>query len=133
MNRITLRNTGLILFMRTPAISCPFARLGRCFREQESAKRFALDDTHSVLILIILLIRSKCTPCAQRSKGAIGHREESHHCLATVLSISIVVNFPAQRPAKVSKVISAARNSATQIFTWPCLRSPKSLMLLHSS
>ena len=77
-------------------MSCPVARLERFFLEQESAKQFALEETHSVLILMLLWSRYKCNPCAQRSKGDIGHREESHHCLATVLSIWIVVNRPEQ-------------------------------------
>ena len=131
MKRNTLLNLGRIFFMRTPAMSCPVARLERFFLEQESAKKFALEDTHSVLILMLLWSRCKCNPCAQRSKGDIGHREETHNCLATVLSISIVVNFPEQRSAKVSNVISSAKNSATHIFTWPCLRSPKSLIPPH--
>ena len=131
MNRKTLLNCGQFFFTRTPAMSCPVARLERFILEQESAKWFALEETHSVLILMLLSSRCKCNPCPQRSKGDFGHREESHHCFATVLSISIVVNFPEQRSAKVSNVISTAKNSATHIFTWPSLRSPKSLIPPH--
>ena len=74
------------------------------------------EATHTVRILTTILSKCKCNPCAHRSKGNMGHRDESHHILATVLSISDVVNFPLQKSVNVSKVINAATNSATQIF-----------------
>ena len=69
-----------------------------------------------------ILSKCKCIPCAHRSKGNMGHRDESHHIFATVLSISNVVNFPRQKSVNDSKVISAATNSAIQILVRPTAR-----------
>ena len=78
----------------------------------------SLDGTHSVRILMTILSKCKCNPCAHRSKGNMGHRDESHHVFATVLSISKVVNFFLQKSVNVSRVINAATNSARQILFW---------------
>ena len=117
-NRITLRNLGLIRLKRIPEIACPILRREKCFLEHISAQRLSSEATHSVRILMTILSKCKCNPCAHRSKGNMGHRDESHHIFATVLSISNVVNFPLQNSVNVSKVINAATNSATQILLW---------------
>ena len=132
-NLNTLVNFGLTLFIRMPDITWPPDRHEKRFLEHESAKAFALDGIHSVLILITSFSICKCTPCAHRSKGDIGHREESHQLLATLLSISIVVNFPAHMLVKVSKVIRTAKNSATFIFTSRTESCTNDCMVSHSS
>ena len=70
-----------------------------------------------------VLSKCKWTPCAHLSKGYFGHLAVSNHDFATLLSISIVVNFCEKNAVKVSHLISAAKNSATLILTAPGWRT----------
>ena len=73
-NLNTLVNFGLTLFIRMPDITWPPDRHEKRFLEHESAKAFALDGIHSVLILItsfsILQMYPLCTPIEGRYRAS---------------------------------------------------------------
>ena len=102
-----------------PLRSWPFKLAEKRRRDSISATSLSPEGTHKVRNCAESFNICKCTACAQRSKGCLGHLHDSNHACATVLSILSMVVLCEQILANFSQVMSAAKNSATLMRTPP--------------